>query len=420
MKKRWKAAWAGILLLSLVIGGCEQKESEKTTITIIHAWGGTEDDHVAMRKIFDGFQKENPDIQLQLIAMPTREKMLRKVEDMIMVGDPLDIVDFAGMGANSTYNFMVDNHKALDLMPYIQSDAELRSSVPALNMDYWTTDGNQIFTITDVLSLSGGYWYNEDIMRQAGVIEIPTTWNDFFAMCEAVKAWAAQQNNGIRPLQVSAEGYLYFADQMISDSGATFKKATSNGAVSLSDEEFAKVLSQLQNVYQFASSENEDYSYRDETSLFNEGKLAIYINGVWGAPMISEDIHAKYALLPTESGHSVSCESASLGYVLGDSGSEEKQKASVRFLKYIMSERVQAEILEKTGQIPANPQLELEDYEAEMPRLSQAANLVLAADDKINIPDNIWTAEEKKLFTDNIIKVLSKESSAERIRSLFE
>lgn len=420
MKKRWKAAWAGILLLSLVIGGCEQKESEKTTITIIHAWGGTEDDHVAMRKIFDGFQKENPDIQLQLIAMPTREKLLRKVEDMIMVGDPLDIVDFAGMGANSTYNFMVDNHKALDLMPYIRSDAELRSSVSALNMDYWTTDDDQIFTIADVLSLSGGYWYNEDIMRQAGVTEIPTTWNDFFAMCEAVKAWAAQQNNGIRPLQVSAEGYLYFADQMISDSGATFKKATSNGSVSLSDEEFAKVLSQLQNVYQFASSENEDYSYRDETSLFNEGELAIYINGVWGAPMISEDIHAKYALLPTESGHSVSCESTSLGYVLGDSGSEEKQKASVRFLKYIMSERVQAEILEKTGQIPANPQLKLEDYEAEMPRLSQAANLVLAADDKINIPDNIWTGEEKKLFTDNIIKVLSKESSAERIRSLFE
>lgn len=420
MKKRWKAAWAGILLLSLVIGGCEQKESEKTTITIIHAWGGTEDDHVAMRKIFDGFQKENPDIQLQLIAMPTREKLLRKVEDMIMVGDPLDIVDFAGMGANSTYNFMVDNHKALDLMPYIRSDAELRSSVSALNMDYWTTDDDQIFTIADVLSLSGGYWYNEDIMRQAGITEIPATWDDFFAMCEAIKAWSEQQNSDIRPLQVSAEGYLYFADQMIADSGATFKKATSNGSVSLSDEEFAKVLSQLQNVYQFASSENEDYSYRDETSLFNEGELAIYINGVWGAPMISDDIHAKYALLPTESGRSVSCESASLGYVLGDSGSEEKQNASVRFLKYMMSERVQEEILEKTGQIPANPQLKLEDYKAEMPRLSQAANLVLAADDKINIPDNIWTAEEKSLFTGNIIKVLSEEPSAENIRSLFE
>lgn len=64
---------------SLILGGCGKEEKEPVTITMIHAWGGTGEDHVAMRDIYDGFQKENPDIEVQLISMPGRKEMLRKV-----------------------------------------------------------------------------------------------------------------------------------------------------------------------------------------------------------------------------------------------------------------------------------------------------------------------------------------------------
>ena len=87
---------------------------------MIHAWGGTGEDHVAMRDIYDGFQKENPDIEVQLISMPGRKEMLRKVEDMIMVGDMPDVITFSGMGQNTTYDFIVENDMALDIMPYVK------------------------------------------------------------------------------------------------------------------------------------------------------------------------------------------------------------------------------------------------------------------------------------------------------------
>ena len=83
--------------------------------------------------------------------------------------------------------------------------------------------------------------------------------------------------------------------------------------------------------------------------MFNEGKLAIYVNGVWGASLISENINAKYALLPTTSGKNLSCESACFGYVLGKSGNEQKEEASIRFLKYMLSKKVQTRILEEAG-----------------------------------------------------------------------
>ena len=81
MKRKIRALFFRIGIAgSLLLGGCGKEEKEPVTITMIHAWGGTGEDHVAMRDIYDGFQKENPDIEVQLISMPGRKEMLRKVE----------------------------------------------------------------------------------------------------------------------------------------------------------------------------------------------------------------------------------------------------------------------------------------------------------------------------------------------------
>ena len=356
---------------SLILGGCGKEEKEPVTITMIHAWGGTGEDHVAMRDIYDGFQKENPDIEVQLISMPGRKEMLRKVEDMIMVGDMPDVITFSGMGQNTTYDFIVENDMALDIMPYVKKDEEFASN----------------------------------ISQTAGVREIPRTWDAFRGMCYKIWKWSERENNEIASLQTSPEGYLYFMDHMLLEEG-TEKDRNDVGTIS-------EVLKRLQEIYVYSTSENAEYSYLDETRLFNEGKLAIYVNGVWGASMISENINAKYALLPTTSGKKLSCESACFGYVLGKSGNEQKEEASIRFLKYMLSKKVQTRILEETEQIPANKQVVLDSYEKEMPRLFQAASLVLSAEDKIEVPDNLWTYEQKAYFTENIFRELTGKISPE-------
>ena len=98
MKKTTKQLIVLMLILGVgcILEGCGKESNHSVTITLIHAWGGTEEDHVAMREIYEEFQEENPDINLQMISMPTREDMMRKVEDMIMVGNIPDIVSFSG------------------------------------------------------------------------------------------------------------------------------------------------------------------------------------------------------------------------------------------------------------------------------------------------------------------------------------
>ena len=404
MKRRIRPYWTGLMLfLALAVSGCTQKEKEPVTITVIHAWGGTGADHVAMRDIYEGFQKENPDIEVQLVSMPAREEMLRKVEDMIMVGNMPDVITFSGMGQNTTYDFIVENDMALDILPYLNEDPEFAADVSQNNLQYWITEDGKLFTIADVLILSGGYWYNEDILNAAGVEEIPRNWDAFRAMCYKVRAWAEQEKNEVKPLQTSPEGYLYFIDQMLLEDAEDINWNW--------NKKIQTALERLKEIYAYSTSENAEYSYLDETRLFNEGKLAVYVNGVWGASLISENINARYALLPTFSEKEMSCESACLGYVLGKSGNKQKEEASVRFLKYMLSKEVQTRILKETEQIPADKQVNLDAYKQEKPRLFQAASLVLDAEEKIEVPDNLWSADQKNYFTENIFRALTNRIS---------
>lgn len=412
LRRKLRNLLLGVCLctMSCVFSACGRQEQKQVEITVIHGWGSTEDDHVAMRKIYSDFEKENPDVKVHLASMPTSSDLLRKVGDMAQTGEIPDVIYFGGTGKNVIYDFMVKNDLAVDLMPYIEGDEAFAGCIADSNLEYWKTVDGKLYSVADTLMLSGGYWYNEEIFRNAGVQKIPETWEEFADACEAVKAWGIQEGNNVLPLQVSAEGYLYFFDHMLVNNR---KKTSSLGKMEIREAEFRMVLEQLGELYPYSAAGSENYSYRDETDLFNDGKLAIYVNGVWGAPMISEEIQAQYALFPTDGSYTMSCESAGIGYILGKTGEEKQQEASIRFLKYLLSREVQERILLETEQVPANPDVDLEAHKEEMQRFYQAAKLVQSADKKIETPDNLWDESAKSAFEEHIIQALEQKISAE-------
>ncbi len=394
-------------MLFAVLVACKRETVEKVDLTLIHAWGGTEPDHIVMREIYNDFKKENPDINLHLISMPTRTKMLDKLEDMIMVGDIPDVINFGGIGKNGTYDFIVDNDMALDIMPYLEKDREFALNVSESNINYWVNSKNEIYNITDVLSLSGGYWYNKDVFDYVGIKEPPKTLDEFISMCERLRGYSEIAGEDFKPLQVSFDGYMYFVDHILADDKGDISEESLINKILSDDIRNKSKISILREIYNFSNS-NEEYSYRDETELFNEGKLAIYLNGIWGAQMINDDINAKYALIPTISGESISCKSACMGYVIGTTENDKKKEAAIRFIKYMLSEDVQIRILEETEQIPANSRIDLSKYKDDKKRLYQAIDTVNSARTKIELPDNIWISEKKEKFINDILEVLSK------------
>lgn len=407
-----------MILTILLSSGCREKKEKPVEISLIHGWGTTEEDHEAMRAIYQDFEKENPDIRLNQLSMPSGSEMVRKVEDMLVVGEIPDLVFLGGSGKNTIYQFMTENGLALDLMPYIKKDSEFARSLAPVNLDFWTTRENQLFTVSDVLLLSGGYWYDKEIFEQAGINKIPKTWDEFLKVCIQIEDWAQKEKNGVECLQMTSEAYLYFMDHLFAVQDSSSGSAIRNNRLFIEEKAAEEALSLLKKIYPYSSSKG-NYSYRDETGAFNDGKTAMYINGIWGAPMISDKIQAEYALLPSRDGERISCESACLGYLVGKTGDKKKQDASVRFVKYMLSQSVQERILKETEQVPANPHVDIKKYRREMERFVKAADTVREAALKIQVPDNLWKESAKQNFMDGILDVLEgKRDEQEFIQSL--
>ncbi len=396
--------------------GCTIKDKNITEITLIHSWGSTESDHIAMRQIYQDFEKANPDIHLNLVSLPTNDALLRKVEDMVMVGEIPDIVFLAGKGRDSVYQYMVDFNYALDIMPSIMEDETFYKNIAPANLDYWTTGEHKLFTVSDVLISGGGYWYNKDIFEAAGIESLPNTWEEFETVCKKIEHWAREKNNDVSALQPSTEGFLYFASHILAQKGIINTKEQ----LVVEDDKMKETLSILKDIYSYSLNNSSAYNYRDETSLFNSGKLGIYINGVWGAAMINEDLNAEYALLPKENSGSICCESSGVGYVLGNTGDSVRQNASIRFLKYMLSQNVQERILLQTQQVPANPQIDINKFGEKMPRFCQAVSTVKNAQTKIEIPRQLWSNHQISVFRENIISVLSREISDEKFIEMLK
>ena len=140
----------------------------------------------------------------------------------------------------------------------------------------------------------------------------------------------------------------------------------------LSAKELFPVLETMKQIRQYGDSTDKNYGYRDEGSMFNSGNTAMYINGVWASKLI-----------------------------------DEKMDASVEFLKYMLSEKVQKRILLETGQMPSSPKIHLEEYKEQIPRMCNAVEAIRGADRIIEVPDNLWTADQLENFRNQIMEVLN-------------
>ena len=398
-----------IISLSVVMTGCRNKQEEKIEITMIHGWGSTEEDHVAMRQIYEEFEKQHPHIHLNLISMPSSTDVVGKVGDLLTVGEIPDIVFTGGDGRESIYKFMVNKGYAVDLMPYIESDVEFATNVSDVILDSWTTKDGHLYTVSDVL-LMGGYWYNQKIFEKAGISKIPGTWDEWLQACAKI----ASVEEDIAPIVLDTNHMAYLMTVILANENLGELENIRNSKINVNTPAFDHMLERLKEISQYAVLAG-NYSYRDTLSSFNQQESAIYINGVWANSMINSDLQVAYAPFPSDDGKGIATRSACVGYILGNTGDEKRIQASVEFLKYMLSEETATRIMEETGQIPSNPNIELTS-QSNNERMNQAIECVENAGLIIETPDNLWDLGEKEEYGENVILYLQKRITQQEFR----
>ena len=402
-----------VAVLCICLCGCTKKQEEKVEITFIHGWGSTEADHVAMRQIYRDFEKEHPQIHLNMISMPSSTDVVGKVGDLLTVGEIPDIVFTGGDGRDSIYNFMVQKGYAVNLIPYIKADKEFAENISPFIVEDWLTENGELYTVSDVL-LMGGYWYNQKIFEEAGIEKAPGTWEEWYEACEKIEEMNRRMGKNIIPLILDANHVEYLTAAILVNEDAGNSENVEKDGINAYSFSFGNALKQLERISEHAELAG-DFNYLDTLSSFNKEKSAVYVNGVWANFMIDTSIPAAYAAFPSEDGKGISTLSACVGYILGETGDEKRVKASVEFLKYMLSEPVAEKILKLTGQVPSNPKIEITE-ENSSERMKQAVSCVQSAGKIVDAPENLGNLRQKDEYGENVILYLQKRITEKELR----
>ena len=127
-----------LLVFLIFLPGCSQKtQADQISIVLLNGWGTMEEDNQAMREIYSDFEKDNPDISLKLISMPSPENVTSKVKEMISVGKLPNLIYIGETGIDTLYSFMVEQGYVIDLMPYIEEDEEFKNMIAPEILRKW-------------------------------------------------------------------------------------------------------------------------------------------------------------------------------------------------------------------------------------------------------------------------------------------
>lgn len=387
-----------LILLGLIFiileTGCVREQEEKVEITLMHGWGGNLDTHKTMQSIYEEFEKANPDIILNCIPYSDSSIAVEKANDMLAVEKMPDIISTNGL---SYYvKNAVKRGMALDLMPYIQEDEELKAMIHPSVYEGWETTGGHLYTVPDALEVAG-YWYNKKYMKAAGLtdasgeVQEPKTWEEFLVMTERLAAWADESGDDICVCaleQLQKVEFLFPA--RLAGEGTEGYASISRASAGVDESVLEPVMKDIGVVCARSRKVENIENARQE---FVDGKSVIYFNGIWESKSLIEKMEQEdigYSAYPCDNLRKLAYISVSSGYVLAKQKNVKKEEACIRFLKYILSKEVQHKLAVSTGQMPSNPEIDRSKVWKENPVLADAIDKMYGADVQIKMIRSVW------------------------------
>lgn len=373
------------ILFCFLLTACSTvSKDESVSISFMHGWGGSGFDHVGMRELFAEFEALNPDVHIVYDTSPDLGIVMEKAADMLAVDKAPSIIS-----TNGNVQYVSNARKkgvALNLMPYLQEDETFASDISPHILQALQEPSGEIYTLPDAVEYIG-YWYNASLFRQAGITDtgtpngkvvLPRTWEEFWNACDALAEIAPQTGAVPLQLQVSQMGFFLGARLAAVSADALNYMQKDSPVCHREDAELA--VSELVNAL--------SYDVRRGTALdirqnFFDGKSAIYIDGVWANTEFTETTtkqEIRYAAFPGLCGETIAYANPATGYVISSDGSQKQIDASIRFLKYMLSEDVQKQIVIKTHQAPSNPKISEPWIHEQVPILAEAMQVCQEAD----------------------------------------
>lgn len=258
-------------------------EKEPVTLKFFH-WQSEISEQID--EVISGFEKQYPWITVEQEIIPTTD-WATVAAARVAGNDPLDIVGVPPWNdAASQAPSFYENNFLLSL----EDLACVKNFDAATLSDDVRTDG--VLTSLPLSAQAMVVFYNKDLFKQYN-ISVPTTWSEFMAACETLKA------NGVAPIAVGGKdgwpisnmGTALFSTIALSgNDGYALIDAICSGEKTWADIGYDKIMQ----CYADITSNGYWYgdplatAYADAPVIFGTGKCAMYEDGSWSATQIAD------------------------------------------------------------------------------------------------------------------------------------
>lgn len=275
------------LTLTVTMTGCgkedssgnntaESAESEKVEISMLDFFIPGDGVTEAFRPVYEKFLEEHPDITIDEESISNADAAT-KVQTLA-AGDELpDVFVLKGQMAQS----FVDNSKLYPLDAFFQSNPEWGNNFKDGVFSNFTIY-SKIYGIPFQVTNTSVY-YNKDIFAQAGISELPDTWDGLLEAVDKIKAL------GIVPISLGNKG-KWNAESVILSTLANrytgdewYQSIRDRNGAKFTDPEFVSALTALSDLAK-AGAFNTDVNSIDDAQqrqMYMNGKAAMTIDGTW-------------------------------------------------------------------------------------------------------------------------------------------
>jgi len=257
-----------ILILSLMLTLVPMLTAEAEVVLTMSSW--RIDDVVQMNSLLALYkEKTGVQIDFQTINPQDYETMLRLQLD-------------SGTGPDLVYaRPYAPGHKLFEA-GYITDCSDipgLKENFSAISLAPWQSYDGKIFAVP-FAAVSHAVYYNKELFTQQG-IEIPTTFEDFLALCEKLKAASITPlANGVaKEWDILECLFLGMLPNYVGGAAARVKYET--GEKKMNDEAFLAAFTDISKLATYLPEGFASVTYNDSQTLFATGKAAMFMDGSW-------------------------------------------------------------------------------------------------------------------------------------------
>ncbi|MEI3138723.1 MAG: sugar ABC transporter substrate-binding protein [Lachnospiraceae bacterium] len=335
----------GIILSAIAAMALGAAVSADDTTLEFQQWWGVELPDGALQEICDGFTEETG-VKIDLLSNPYADTKTQ-IAAGAAAGTMADVV---GLDGSWVYDFAKQGSIA-NLTELMEADGYDDSQLS----DQIKYEGNTY--MIPVVNFAYPLFVNTDILEEAGVEEIPTTWTEFLDACDKI---TTNTDKAAYAIPLSTEAPNGIQNQFTSWLWASGGNLLQDGKPALTDnDKLAQLVDMVKTMKDkgYLADGAEAMKEQDMVNEFENGRLAFMVDGISHLTTIkteSPDLNFTFAKMPVMDDYTDKSGMDVANWGIGIAENCENKEAAMQFVEYLMSPEVNAKLAQLANAFPGN------------------------------------------------------------------